>query len=166
MAKKKRKKVPEELKVQCQEYLEGWQRAKADYENLQKNILQSTQETQQRIKISFAQDLLPVMDNFTQALAHVPDLDGIDQAHRKSIQTWLEGVIYIKKQFEDVMQGIGAETIKTVGELFDENVHESVGTRFEENKKDQEILEEVQEGWKIGETVIRPAQVIINNFEN
>ena len=162
MAKKKSKKELEELTEltgKCEEYLAGWKRALADYENLKQSVDRQLADGRERIKTSFAEDLLPVIDNFDQLKNHTPETDD------PTCKTWIEGVQIISKQFEEAMQSMGAEKIKTVGEQFDPNLHEAAGSRSESNKEDQEILEEVQSGWKIGERTIRPSKVIINQIK-
>ncbi len=141
-----------------QEYLEGWKRALADYENLKRDMETRLEESRKRIKTSVAEELLPVLDNFHQAVEHAPPINDA------KIENWLQGVTFIEKQLEEVMVSIGLEQIKTIGEQFDPNLHEAVEQVEDQSKKDQEIIKENQKGWKIGETVIRPAKVIINNL--
>lgn len=150
---------PKTEEEQQDEYLAGWKRALADYENLKRDMNADLEESRKRIKTSFAHNLLPVADNFHQAVNHAPELED------KNAQNWLQGVIFIEKQLEEVMQSLGLEKITTIGETFDPNLHESAGARSEKGKKDQEILEEVQAGWKLGESIIRPAKVIINEIK-
>ncbi|MFH1712345.1 MAG: nucleotide exchange factor GrpE [Patescibacteria group bacterium] len=163
---KKKKDKNNELTEKCAEYLDGWKRAKADYENLQKNLAQSAEDSRKRIKISFLHDLLPVLDNFSQAVAHVPNLDEYDEKIQKDLENWLQGVTFIQKQLEDVIKELGVEQIVAEAGQFDPNLHESVDTATDPEKHDQEIIKQIQPGWKIGETVIRPAKVVINNKEN
>ncbi|MBT4856776.1 nucleotide exchange factor GrpE [Candidatus Uhrbacteria bacterium] len=130
----------------CDEYKNGWKRALADYENLKRDLFTQKEGARRQIKVSFVQDLLPVMDNYAQAIAHAPkDLP-------KEYDTWMQGVTFIQKQFADVLAGLGVELIE-IGDEFDPNLHESVGEGDE--------MKEVRAGWKIGDHVIRPAQVIV-----
>jgi len=162
---KKKKDKKSELEIKCAEYLDGWKRAKADYENLQKNLSQSAEDARKRIKISFLHDLLPVLDNFGQAVVHLPDLDGCDKKVKNDLENWLQGVTFIQKQLEDVIKELGAEQI-FAQDQFDPNLHESVDTESDPGKEDQTIIKQIQPGWKIGETVIRPAKVIINEIKD
>ncbi len=163
MKSKQKKNEPEvkavqELEEKCEEYLAGWKRALADYENLKQDVEARVGEGKKRIKEALAHELLPVVDNFQQALHHAPPPD----ADQQTIENWLVGVGFIAKQFEDVMKSMGIEKIETTGQIFDPNLHDAVSTRSEENKNDQEILEEITQGWKMDEQVIRPAKVVIN----
>ena len=58
-----------------------------------------------------------------------------------------------------------AQKIKTLGEKFDPNWHESLGEVDDQSQEDQIIVEEKQSGYKIKDKVIRPAKVIINNLK-
>lgn len=140
---------------QCDEYLQGWKRALADYENMKADIDKIKSSNRDQIKIDLALSLLPVMDNFDQAVNHAPE--------DESIKSWLQGVVFIKKQFEDVFTEMGLEMVDTSIE-FDHNLHEAVEERDEEGRNAGEIIEVQQTGWKIRERVLRPAKVIINKI--
>ncbi|MBU0613822.1 nucleotide exchange factor GrpE [Patescibacteria group bacterium] len=147
----------EDLENKCQEYEAGWRRALADYENLKKQMANDMDVSRARICISFTEDLLPVMDNFDQAVLHAPNVE--DQSDE--IKNWLQGILYIKKQFEDVISDLGASKIIAQGH-FDPNIHEAAGTESQEDMEENQIISEVQSGWKLGSRIIRPAKVIIN----
>ncbi len=156
---KKKEKLQECKK--CEEYLNGWKRALADYENLKRDLDGVKEENRRQIKIGIAQDLLGVMDNFDQAVNHVPDLQNCEERTRKTLEVWLQGVVYIKKQFESVMNEMGIEQIDA-SDKFDESLHEAVEERQDDGVPDNSIIKIVQNGWKIGDRVLRPAKVIIN----
>jgi molecular chaperone GrpE (heat shock protein) len=67
---------PADLQTKCDEYLAGWKRALADYENLQKMNAQTRDTDRRRVRSNLAEDLLPVVDNFGYVTKHVPSLDG------------------------------------------------------------------------------------------
>ena len=139
----------------CAEYLGGWKRALADYENLKNDIEKVRSSNRDQIRIDLALSLLPVMDNFDQAVNHAPEISDA------SIKTWLQGVTFIKKQFEDVLTDIGIEMIDASGE-FDLNLHEVVEEREDKDKSPGEIIEVQQTGWKIKDRILRPSKVVIN----
>ncbi len=161
---KKIKKKKIDWKEKAAEFESGWKRALADYENLQKEQINAAMNARTSIKKSFAQDLLPVIDNFAQALKYKPDLTGLPEEQQKMTEAWLQGIQYIDKQFLEVMNGLGIEPIPTDG-TFDTHMHEAAGTRMEEGKDEGEILEVMMPGWKIGDHILRPAKVIINEVE-
>ncbi len=144
----------EELKAQCAEYLAGWQRATADYGNLKKESDKKISEVAEFAKIGLVSDLIPIVDNFNKAIEHVPK----DQEK----ENWVVGIFHIKKQLEDFLSQNGLEKIKTVGEKFDHNLHEAIGS--EPGEKDS-ILKEVNSGYKLNGQVIIPAKVIVGEGE-
>ena len=141
----------------CEEYLAGWKRALADYDNLQKDLARERAELRSRLKQDVATQLIAVLDNFDQAAKFKPA--GLS----KELEVWLTGLMHVKSQFEGVMRDLGLEMYGSPGETFDAHLHDAGGERMEEGKADHEILEIVQRGWKLGDKVVRPAKVIINN---
>lgn len=136
------------------EYLQGWQRALADYENLKKET-----DVKSKIWIEMGimrviDNLIPVYSNFKSAVDHIPN----DQ---KDLP-WVQGVIYIKKNFEDIFNELGLKVIKTVGEQFDEKLHHAISE--EESNEDSPpgtILKEVSVGFVKEDKVIIPAKVVV-----
>ncbi len=104
----------------------------------------------QTIKVSVIEELLPVIDNFERALKHIPE----DLANND----FVKGVQGIVKQFEKTLADMGVERIKTVGEVFDPQLHEAVS--MEEGDGQTEVVcEELQSGYRFGDQVIRHAMV-------
>lgn len=141
--------------AQCDEYKNGWQRALADYENLKRDMARMAAESRNRIKSDFASQLLPVMDNFDQAVAHAPELAD------PKLTSWLQGVTFIKQQFAQVLTDMGLERIGAEG-AFDPHMHDAVEERAAEGVAAGTILQVISDGWKMGEVVIRPAKVIVS----
>lgn len=152
----------EDLQAKCAEYLQGWKRALADYENAQKNMSQARDDDRRRVRAHMAEDLLPVIDNFGYVMKHVPEVSECSEDFQKKFATWFQGIGHIERQFTEVMKNLGVEPIVSVGAQFDPHLHESGGSRKESGKVDHEIVEEVIKGWKIGDVVLRPAKVIVN----
>lgn len=143
----------------CEEYLAGWKRALADYDNLQKDLARERNELRVRLKQDVAHQLIAVLDNFDQAAKFKPG--GLS----KELEVWLQGLMHVKSQLEGVMRDLGLESYGSVGETFDAHLHDAVGEQTDETKADHEILEVIGRGWKLGEKVVRPAKVIINNLK-
>jgi molecular chaperone GrpE len=158
-----RRTTPDELQTKCDEYLNGWKRALADYENLQKSISQNRQADHRRLVIDLAESLLPVVDNFGYVLKHVPDVRRTTPEFEKMFNTWFQGIEHINRQFSEALKSLGVEPIEALGQKFDPHLHESGGSRHEEGKEAGIVLEESIKGWKVGDMVIRPAKVIVND---
>lgn len=129
---------------------EALQRERADAENIRRRHSQEIIGLTQHIKAGVVRDLLPVIDNFERALKHVPaDLAGND---------YVKGVQGVVKQFEDTLKSMGVERIKTVGEVFDPQLHEAVS--MEDGDGTVEVVcEELQPGYRLGDDIIRHAMV-------
>jgi len=141
-----------ELEKKVNENLNGWQRAKADYENLEKDAQKKQMETSIHVKKELINSLLPVLNSFCQAFKNVPDEKKDDQ--------WVKGFEFIKKQFEDILSSWGIEAIKSVGEQFDPDLHEAVGQE-EAEEKSGIIIKEVMPGYKLNGEAIVFTKVIV-----
>jgi len=145
------------LQTKTDEYLAGWKRALADYDNLKKDLARERGEMRRASTIELLLHLLPVMNNFEQATKHRPFLDD------KTAEAWVSGILMIKTQMENSLKELGAEPFDGVGEKFNPEFHESAGSRREAEREDQIILEVTQRGWKIDGKVVFPAKVVINS---
>lgn len=150
-----------EYEEKTEEYKKDWQRALADYKNLQKETSERRGEWAQMSKTMILEDFIPVYDNFKTAFYHHPVLNADNEEH-KQIKSWVDGIGYIMKQFGDVLKSHGIEEIKTVGEKFDPALHESVGEEEVERKESGMIVREVAGGYKMGDKVVKVARVIIS----
>lgn len=150
----------EESNNKAEEYKKDWQRALADYKNLQKETSERRGEWAQMSKAQILEDFIPVYDNFKSAFFHHPILQADNEEH-KQMKNWIDGIGYIMKQFGDVIKSHGIEEIKTVGEKFDPNMHESMGEEEMEGKEAGVIIKELVAGYKMGNKVIKAAKVII-----
>jgi molecular chaperone GrpE len=143
---------------QCEEYKAGWQRAVADYRNLQKETQDKRAESALDLKILSIAMFLPVYENLLKAFAHMPE------GESSQWSSWGNGLRYVVKQFEDILESLDVQRIKTVGERFDPSVHEAVQSRAAlTNEADGYILEEVEPGFKIGDRILKPAKVIVSS---
>lgn len=156
--KKKTDKKVDSLKEKCDEYLNGWKRAQADYQNLMKESAQQKAELIKNANQGLILELLPILDNFKIALNQIPE-DEKDSP-------WVIGFSHIKKQMEDLLADYGIEHIATVGEKMNLDEHEAIETREEEGKEDDVILEERKAGYKMNGKVIQVAKVIVNSINN
>jgi len=161
------KKKLEECQKLKEEYLAGWQRARADFLNYKKEEIERIEEILKYGGEEFILKILPILDNFDLAEKKLPE----DLKNNDSIK----GLLQIKTQILDFLRIQGVEEIKTIGEKFDPNFHEAV-EQVEESKlssspiadarevevKDKDsgiIVEEVQKGYKINGRLLRPAKV-------
>ena len=139
-----------ELLQQVGMLTEALQRERADATNLRRRHEEELAKLRNRTKASVVTELLPTIDNFERALKHVP-ADIKDHEYIKGV----EGVV---KQFEKTLADMGVERINTLDQPFDPTYHEAVS--LDDGDGSEEIVsEELQAGYKIGDTVIRHAMV-------
>ncbi len=141
----------EVCKKQAEEYLNGWKRAKADYLNLKKENETASAELAQFVAAGMLMKFLPVYDGLKKACAM-----------ENSGDKWVEGILNIKKQFEEVFKKFGVEEIKTIGEKFNPEFHEAVSREKKDGVESDIILEEVGGGYMMNGKTIIPAKVIVS----
>jgi molecular chaperone GrpE len=139
------KKLREKLKravEEKQEYLLGWQRARADFANFKKEELVRESEREVRLKQQFAEALIPTLDALEMALKSHPT---------KELEL-------LEKQLLSSLKKIGVERFGVAGETFDPHRHEALA-----HNGDGHTVESVERsGYSIGKKIIRAAQVIIS----
>jgi molecular chaperone GrpE len=144
-----KKPAVKDLQKKIDELTEALQRERADAINMRRRYDEQIKELRNVVKAGVVNDLLPVIDNFERALAHVPkDLENND---------YVKGVQAVVKQFEKTLEDIGVSRIKTIGEPFDPNLHEAVSV--EGDGSEEVVSEELQPGYTLGNEVIRHAMV-------
>jgi molecular chaperone GrpE len=126
----------------------------ADFQNFKKRTEKERFERYSEGKKDFAADLLPVIDNFERALGE--DAKAANDEHDAKV---LEGMQLIFKQLLDVLTKNGVEEIPALGEDFDPNVHHAVIMEPSAEYASQKVSEVLQNGYRQGEKVIRPAMV-------
>ena len=147
---------PEELQKKCDEYLDGWKRAQADYQNLKKESEREKTEFAKYANERLLTDLLPALDQFALAMQFIPAAD----ADRKTWDNWLTGVRAVQSLWEQAAKAQGLERIPSDG-AFDPNKHEAVGEEEAEGKETGSIIKVMQDGWMLNGKVLRPSKVII-----
>ncbi len=138
----------EELKGANDRYL----RLLAEYDNYRKRSQKERESLYADIKSDTVAKFLPVYDNLVRALSQTTE----DEAYRK-------GVEMIMNQFSSTLEKLGVTRIESLGQTFDPSLHNAVMHVDDEEKGENEIVEVFQEGFKIGEKVIRFAMVKVAN---
>jgi len=141
----------EKLREEKEEYLEGWQRARANFINYKKREKERLQETIKYSSEEFLLKLLPILDNLERAEQYIP--------REEREKDWVQGIIHIKTQFRRFLKEEGVERIKTIGKKFDPNFAEAI-ERIETDDYNSDIVaKEIQPGYKLEDKVLRPAKV-------
>jgi molecular chaperone GrpE len=141
----------EDLTRERDEYLELAQRARADFENYRKRAARESQDALLRGKTEVGKAVLPALDSLERAI----DADGEGLA---------EGVALVHRELESALAAAGIEPIDPAGEQFDPSLHEALSSRPAEDGEDSGlVVETVQRGYRLGETLIRPARVVVTS---
>jgi molecular chaperone GrpE len=139
------------VKSEAAEYLDGWQRARAEFANYKKRIERENEEARQRITSEILLRYLSIMDDLERALENGPNEDDLDE--------WISGIELIYQKFEAILESEGVEPIETEGERFDPNLHEAISYEESEEFEGGSIIAVTQRGYKLGDRIIRPAMV-------
>lgn len=136
-----------------EDYLEGWKRCKADFENLRNKMEQKIVENRRKEQNNLILEMLPILDNFNLAADHVPAED--------TNKPWVEGIFYIKKQFEDFLKSLDIEELTCeTNDEFDPSCHDCIEqVKTKEKQSKGCVIQVLQKGYKRGEDIIRPAKV-------
>ncbi len=141
----------EDLQLKADEYLDGWQRARAEFANYRKRVERDRQLTYQNAAGSIILKFLPVMDDLERALKNRPEED--------PGAAWADGIELIYRKFKTAIESEGVTPMDVEGEMFDPNLHEAVVSTPSDEHESGEIIEVLQRGYQIGDRVLRPAMV-------
>jgi molecular chaperone GrpE len=142
------KKQLEESQAQAAEYKDGWQRAVADFQNYRKRVERENGEVYQNAVAGIIKSYLPIVDDLERALQSRPaDL------------AWVEGIELIYRKLQAILEAEGVKRIEAEGQVFDPTVHEAISQEPSENHASGQVIAVVQNGYMLGERVIRPALV-------
>lgn len=154
MMNKKTDKNSDKNLVEIANLKQGWQRTLADFDNFRKRVEADKKLWAQDTKIDLAQQLLPVLDNFDMATAH------ISEAQKKDAV--IQGLLHIHTQLIEVLASNNITKIAVQpGDQFNPNLHDAIESL---DGQGGTIIAEVRlAGYEINDVVIRPAKVVVKN---
>lgn len=156
--KKLREKI-KKLEGEKQEYLDLSQRTRADYVNFKKEVDTNRVSERKFATKRFIEELLPVLDSYDMAKGNVEAWEKVDQ-------NWRIGIEYIFNQFKTVLENEGVVQFGKVGDAFDPQLHESMQQVNVESEGDNDkIMKVLQNGYKMNDSILRPARVHTGHFE-
>ena len=135
----------------AQEYLEGWQRSRAEFANYKKRIMREKKDIHKYARGEVIKLYLDIADDLGRALQDRPQ-EGEGAA-------WADGIELIYKKLLNKLEAEGVERMEAEGEQFDPNIHEAVFKEEHEEYESGQIIEVIQEGYFLGDKVLRPALV-------
>lgn len=140
-----------ETQTKANEYLDGWQRSRAEFANYKKRIERDQSESQQQAAGRIARRYLEIVDDLDLALKNRPqDGDGA---------VWANGVELIYRKLLNVLDSEGVKLMKVLGEPFDPNFHEAISLEPSDAVPSGHVFEVLKQGYLMGDKVLRPALV-------
>ncbi len=141
----------DEMTTKAEEYLDGWQRARAEFANYKKRVLRENTDIRQMARGEVIKLYLDIADDLGRALQEKPE-SGEEE-------TWADGIEIIFQKLRSRLEAEGIKPMNPLGEEFDPNVHEALMKEESEEYESGQIIEVMQEGYWIGDKVLRPALV-------
>lgn len=141
----------EELKNESAALRDQLLRKQAEFENYRRRTERERTDVYKRGKKEVLLEMLSVLDNFERAMLSVSKT-----ADEDALKLGFE-LIY--KQFKDILTRMGIEPVESIGHVFDPHMHEAVTIEQTSEHEANMIIEEFQRGYKLGDQLLRPAQV-------
>lgn len=146
------KKQIETQKILVEETEDRLKRVAAEFDNYKKRSSKEKELLYNSLISDIILNFLPVLDNLEKAIEANTEDEGYKQ-----------GVELVLKQFKDVLAAKGVQEIEAIGNTFDPELHEAVGTVVDENLGEKEVKEEYRKGYMLGNKVIRHSMVVVAN---
>jgi len=131
------------------DFLDQLQRSRAEFVNFKRRSELERGQLRQFVSRDVLAQFLPVIDDFERALATLPD--------NERENGWVKGFSMIQAKLTGTAERLGASRIEALGQPFDPSVHEAVAT--EPGSTGSNVVEVYQNGYRIGELLVRPAMV-------
>jgi molecular chaperone GrpE len=141
--------------AQADEFLELAQRTKADFENYRRRMTREVGAAEHRGMGRLLRELLPALDNLERALAAAEASPDGSEHHLA------EGIRLVQSELVAGMARAGVEGFSPKGEPFDPERHEAMAQHPVEGAESGTVVEVYQQGYQLGETVVRPARVVV-----
>lgn len=141
----------EQLEAQSAEYLDGWQRARAEFVNYKKRVERERAESRARIAAELLTRYLDVLDDLDRTLSEMPEEIGATP--------WSHGLQMVYQKMQLLLESEGVKTIDAVGDPFDPNFHEAISFEESDDHEEGQVVDVIQKGYMLGDRVLRPAMV-------
>jgi molecular chaperone GrpE len=135
-------------RAEVAEYKDGWQRSVADFQNYRRRVDAESKDTYQNAVGNIVKRYLPILDDLERALDQCPP--GL---------AWADGIELIYRKLKNILETEGVKRIEAEGQPFDPTFHEAILQEEAEGVESGTVLAVIQNGYMVGDRVIRPAQV-------
>jgi molecular chaperone GrpE len=137
--------------AKADEYLDGWQRSRAEFANFRKRIERDQATANQAATGNILKRFLDVVDDLDRALKNRPkDGEGAN---------WAGGIELVYRKLITTLENEGVQVIQAEGQFFDPNLHEAISQEDHPDLESGQVIATVQQGYLLGERVLRPARV-------
>jgi molecular chaperone GrpE len=140
-----------EAEALAAEYLDGWQRARAELANFRKRIERERAQWNDIVIIEVVNLFLPAIDDIERALESLPP--------EVEDEPWLDGIRLIYRKHLATLEVLGVTEIESEGLSFDPVIHEAITHEESDDHEEGQIIGVVQKGYILNDKVIRPARV-------
>jgi molecular chaperone GrpE len=141
----------DESQAQAAEYLDGWQRARAEFSNYKKRVEQERQRIYKDAASDVIKRYLPVIDDLDRALKNQPQ--------EGEGATWAGGIDLVYRKMLSILEAEGITRIEAEGQPFDPNMHEAIVQSESDEHESDQVIEVLEQGYMVGDRVLRPARV-------
>jgi molecular chaperone GrpE len=142
------KKQLEESEARVSEFKDSWMRSQAEFQNYKKRVERDNDMMRASMKGDIVKRILPVLDDLERALQNRP-----------ADESWANGIELIVRKFQTTLESEGVKRIEAEGKEFDPNFHEAISNEPNDEVESGHVIAIVQNGYMLGERVIRPALV-------
>lgn len=142
------KKQLAEAESKASEYKDNWLRTQADFQNYRKRVERDHEMTYLSLKGDVIKKVLPALDDLERALQN-----------RRAEDPWANGIELVARKFQTILENEGLRKIEAVGTEFDPNFHEAISHEPADGAQSGHVIGVIQNGYMLGERVIRPALV-------
>lgn len=132
-------------------------RTLADMENLRRRTQREVADARSYAVTAFARDMLTVADNIHRALDSVPEEAKADM--NEALRALIEGIELTERDLQKTLERHGVKKLSPQGEKFDPNLHQAMFEVPNPELPNGSVVQVMQEGYVIGERVLRPAMV-------
>jgi molecular chaperone GrpE len=141
----------EKVNAKASEYSDGWQRERADFQNYKRRVERDQTMLSQEINGRIIKKFLEVQDDLDRALKNRP-MGG-------EAAIWAEGIELVNRKLASILESENVKIIDAESLPFDPNFHEALSHEESNDHESGQIIEVIQQGYMLGDRVLRPARV-------
>ena len=145
----------EDAQARQAEYLDGWQRARAELANARKRFQREQEQAYGNARCDVLVRLLPILDDFQLALESVPE--------ELSEAPWVDGIRLIERKFQRLLEQEGVTAIEAAGQEFDPSLHQAVTHEPSDTVPAGHVISTLRAGYRLDDQVLRPSMVRVSS---